>query len=47
MGTEILTFDNIEIEKNNFYHHKIPAPIRDVDIEEVLVFNKISFPEKL
>ena len=22
MGTEILTFGDIEIEKNKFYHHK-------------------------
>ena len=24
MGKEILTFGNIEIEKNKFYHHKTP-----------------------
>ena len=24
MGKEILTFGNIEIEKNNFFHHKTP-----------------------
>ena len=24
MGKEILTFGNIEIEKNKFYHHKAP-----------------------
>ena len=24
MGEEILTFDNIEIQKNKFYHHKTP-----------------------
>ena len=24
MGKEILTFDNIEIEKNKLYHHKTP-----------------------
>ena len=24
MGKEILTFEDIEIEKNKFYHHKTP-----------------------
>ena len=48
MGKEILTFGNIEIEKNKFYHHKNPIFWRagDVDIEIVLVSNKISFGEK-
>ena len=46
MGTEILMFCNIEIEKNKFYHHKNPIFLGDVDIEKVLVSNKISFGEK-
>ena len=46
MGKEILTFGDIEIEKNKFYHHKTPVPLRDVDIEKVLVSNKISFGEE-
>ena len=33
---------NIEIEKDKFYHHKSPVPLRDIDIEKVLVSNKIS-----
>ena len=28
MGTEILTFDNIEIKKNKFYGHETPIPFR-------------------
>ena len=47
MGKEILTFSNIEIEKNSFYLHKTPIFLGDVDIEKVLVSNKISFGEKL
>ena len=43
MGKEILTFGNIEIEKNKFYHHKTPVPIRGVVIEKVLASNKIYF----
>ena len=46
MGKEILTFGNIEIEKNKFYRNEIPIPLKDVDIEKVLVSNKISFGEK-
>ena len=46
MGKEILTFDNIEIDKNKFYRHKTPTFLRDVDIKKVLISNKISFGEK-
>ena len=45
-GKEILTFGNIEIEKSKFYHYKNPVFLRDIDIEKVLVCNKISFTEK-
>ena len=44
MGKEILTFGNIEIEKNKFYHHNIF--LKDVDIEKVLVSSKIYFGKK-
>ena len=47
MGKEILTFPNIEIEKNSFYRLKKPIFLGDVDFEKVLVSNKISFGEKL
>ena len=43
MGKEILTLGDIEIEKNKSYCHKSPVHLRDVDIEKVLVSNKISF----
>ena len=33
MGKEILTFGNIEIEKNKFYHHKAAICLGDVDTE--------------
>ena len=46
MGKEILTFGNIEIEKNKFSRHKIPILGGDVDIEKVLVSNKILFGKK-
>ena len=46
MGKEILTFRDIEIEKNKFYRNKTPIFLKDVDIEKVLISNKISFGEK-
>ena len=47
MGKEILTFGNIEIEKNKFYRNKISILLNNVHIEKVLVSNKISFGEKI
>ena len=41
MGKEILTFGDIEIEKNKFYRYKNHGIVKDVDIEKVLVSNKI------
>ena len=42
MPKEISTFANIEIEKKKFYRHN-PIFLGDVDIEKVLVANKIPF----
>ena len=46
MGKEILTFGDTEIKKIKFYRHKSPIFLKDVDIEKVLVSNKISFGGK-
>ena len=46
MGKGILTFGDIEIAKIKFYHYKSPIPLRDIDVETVLVSNKIYFVEK-
>ena len=40
------TFNNIDIEKIKFYHHKTPIFWGDVDLKKVLVSNKIFFGEK-
>ena len=34
MGKEILTFGDIEIEKNKFYRHKSSAPLNNLDTEK-------------
>ena len=39
MGKEILTLEDIEIEKNKFYHHKASILLKDLDIEKVIVSN--------
>ena len=46
MGKEILTFGDIEIEKNKFYCHKSLILLEDIDTEKVLVSKKISSGEK-
>ena len=46
MGRKILTFGDIETKKNKFYHNKTPTHLKAVDIEKVLVSNKISFGKK-
>ena len=46
MGKEIITFEDIEIEKNKFYRHKTLTFLKDEYIEKVLMSNKISFGEK-
>ena len=46
MGKEIITFCDIENEKQKFYRHKSPMFLEDLDIENVLVSNKISSGKK-
>ena len=46
MGQEILMLRDTEIENKKFYHHKTPIFLKDVDVEKVLVSNKISFGEE-
>ena len=35
-----------EIKKQKFHQHKIPISIKNIDINEILVSNKVSFGEK-
>ena len=46
MGKENLTLGNFDFEKNKFYCHKTPIFYGDLDIENVLIFNKIHFSEE-
>ena len=46
MGKEILTFADIEIEKQKFYRYKSPTFLKDEDIEKLFVSSKMSPGEK-
>ena len=46
MGQEIIVFDNIEIEKRKFHHHKNYILFEDVDIDKTHVFSMVSTGEK-
>ena len=46
MDKEIITFGDIEIGKHEFYRYKSPIFLEDVDINNILVSNKISSSEK-
>ena len=43
----MLTFGDIDIEKNKFYRHESLTFLEDVDIEKVAVSNKIPSGEKI
>ena len=46
MGKEVLTFGITVSEKNKLYRSKTTIFKKGVDIDKVLVSNKISFAEK-
>ena len=43
---KLLKFGDIEIQKQNFYQHKGPISIKNVDINKRVVSNKVSFGKK-
>ena len=47
MVKEMLTFGDIVIEKKTFYCYKSLIFLKDIDIQKVLVSNKISFGGKI
>ena len=46
MKNKIIEFGNNEIKKQNFHQHKIPIPIKNIDVNKIVVFNKVSFDKK-
>ena len=41
-----LRLEILKLKKNKFYHYESPILLKDVDIEKLLVSNKIYFGEK-
>ena len=46
MHKKIKTLGETEVEKHQFHKHKKPISLYDVDINKVLVSNKVSFGER-
>ena len=46
MEKTIIKLDDIEIEKQKFDQHKRPISIKNKDINEIVVSNKVSFGKK-
>ena len=43
MDKEIIKLDDTEIEEYEFHQYKSPILISDIDINEIVVFNKFPF----
>ena len=46
MSKEIITFGDIEIEKRKLHCYKNPIFLKDVDIDNMLISDKVSSSEK-
>ena len=43
---KVIKFGDIEIEKQKFHQHKEPISIKNIDINKIVVSNKVSFGKK-
>ena len=43
MEKKIIKFGDIEIEKKKFHQYKSPLSINNIDINKIIVSNKVSF----
>ena len=41
-----MKFGDIEIQKQKFHQHKEPISIKNVDINKIVLFNKVSLVKK-
>ena len=46
METTLIKFGDIEIEKQKFHQHKRTISIKNIDINKIVVSNKITFGKK-
>ena len=42
----IIKFYHIEIKKQKFHKHKRPVSINNIDIDKIVISNKVSFGKK-
>ena len=42
----VIELDDIEIQKHKFHQHKGPISMKDIDINKIVVSNKVSFDKK-
>ena len=42
----IIKFNDAEIEKQKYYQHKSPISIKNIDINKIVVSDKVSFGKK-
>ena len=47
MDKKIIKFADTEIEEFKFHQYKIPISLNDIDINEIIVSNEISFDDKI
>ena len=43
---KMITFCDIEIQKQKFHQYKRPISIKNIDIKKIVVSNKVSFGKK-
>ena len=43
MDKKVIKFDVTETEKYKFHQHKIPISVDNIDVNKIVVSNKISF----
>ena len=46
MEKTLIKFGGIEIEKQKFHQYKRPISIKNIDINQIIVSNKVSFGKK-
>ena len=46
MEKTIMKFGDVEIEKQKFQQHKRPISMKNIDIDKIVVCNKVSFGKK-
>ena len=46
MDKKIINFGDTDIQKYKFHQHKSPILINNIDVNKIVVFNKVSFDKK-